>query len=153
MQEKLHMRGEGDQEIFERQLVGDPDSAVLRCTWNHYRDYDASGFRCDCLLRNTCINSGLKHGLHIQEENRMRSGKTIVVKNLCDKDVEINEVVIYPQTNKQGTLFWKVEGLFGSYRFTLCLTTNRQEAMECFETVNKKLLEVHEGDLMSRYDL
>ena len=54
----------------------------------------------------------------------MRSGETIVEKNLYNEDVEINEVVIYPQLNSQQTMYWKVEGLFGSYRFTLCLTTD-----------------------------
>lgn len=80
----------------------------------------------------------------------MRSGETIVVKDLCNNDKDINEVVIYPQLNKYYTLFWKVEGLFGSYRFTLCLTENKDEAMEFFNKINEKLLEVHEADLTSR---
>lgn len=81
----------------------------------------------------------------------MRSGETIVVKDLCNNDKDINEVVIYPQLNKYQVLYWKVEGLFGSYRFTLCLTTDRQEAEEYFAKINNKLMEVHEADLRSRY--
>ena len=81
----------------------------------------------------------------------MRSGETIVEKNLYNEDVEINEVVIYPQLNCQKTMFWKVEGLFGSYRFTLCLTTDRKAAEKRFSEVNNKLLNVHEADLRSRF--
>ena len=81
----------------------------------------------------------------------MRSGETITVKDLCNNDKDINEVVIYPQLNKYYTLFWKVEGLFGSYRFTLCLTTDREKAEKHFTKVNNTLLEVHEADLRSRF--
>lgn len=81
----------------------------------------------------------------------MRSGQTIVAKNLYEEDVEINEVVIYPMFNKYKTLFWKVEGLFGSCRFTLCLTQDKEEALKCFQRINNKLLDVHEADLRSRY--
>ena len=80
----------------------------------------------------------------------MRSGETIVVKDLCNNDKDINEVVIYPQLNKYYTLFWKVEGLFGSSRFTLCLTEDKEEAMEFFDMINKRLLKIHEIDLKSR---
>ncbi len=81
----------------------------------------------------------------------MRSGETIITQNLYNEDVEINEVVIYPQTNSQRTMFWKVEGLFGSYRYTLCLSKDKQEAMDRFTAVNNKLLDVHEADLRSRF--
>lgn len=80
----------------------------------------------------------------------MRSGETIVVKDLCNNEKDINEVVIYPQLNKYYTLFWKVEGLFGSSRFTLCLTENKEEAMAFFHEVNERLLKIHEEDLRSR---
>ncbi len=81
----------------------------------------------------------------------MRSGETIETTDIYGKKVEINEVVLYPQLNKQKTMFWKVEGMFGSWRFTLCLTEDKQEAMNHFSEVNKKLLEVHEADLASRF--
>lgn len=81
----------------------------------------------------------------------MRSGETIKVKDLCDNDKEINEVVIYPQLNKQHTMFWKVEGMFGSCRFTLCLTKDRQEAKKVFEEINERLLDLHEKDLKGRF--
>ena len=81
----------------------------------------------------------------------MRSGETIIEKNLYNEDVEINEVVIYRQLNSQQTMYWKVEGLFGSYRFTLCLTTDKSEAEKRFAAVNDRLMEVHEADLRSRY--
>lgn len=80
----------------------------------------------------------------------MRSGETIVVKDLCNNDKDINEVVIYPQLNKYHTLFWKVEGLFGSYRFALCMTEDKEEAMAFFHKINEKLLDIHEADLRSR---
>lgn len=80
----------------------------------------------------------------------MRSGQTIIVKDLCQNEQDINEVVIYPQLNKYHTMFWKVEGLFGSYRFTLCLTQNKEEALSFFQRINEKLLDVHEEDLRSR---
>lgn len=80
----------------------------------------------------------------------MRSGKTIVVKDLCNNDKDINEVVIYPQLSKYHTLYWKVEGLFGSYRFTLCLTEDKEEAMKFFNEINERLLDIHEADLKSR---
>lgn len=80
----------------------------------------------------------------------MRSGQTIKVKDLCQNEQDINEVVIYPQLNKYHTMFWKVEGLFGSYRFTLCLTQEREEALSFFTMINEKLLNVHEEDLRSR---
>ena len=80
----------------------------------------------------------------------MRSGQTIKIKDLCQNEQDINEVVIYPQLNKYHTLFWKVEGLFGSYRFTLCLTQDREDALSFFTMINEKLLNVHEEDLRSR---
>ena len=83
----------------------------------------------------------------------MRSGETIVVKDLCNNDKDINEVVIYPQLNKYHTLFWKVEGLFGSCRFTLCLTEDKEEAMDFFREINEKLLDIHEADLRNREKL
>lgn len=81
----------------------------------------------------------------------MRSGETIAVKDICDHIRYINEVMIYPQLNCQKTLFWKVEGLFGSCRFTLCLTKDKKEAVSVFEKVNNQLLDIHEIDLRSRY--
>lgn len=81
----------------------------------------------------------------------MRSGQTIRVKDLCQNEQDINEVVIYPQLNKYHTLFWKVEGLFGSYRFTLCLTQDKEDALSFFQRINEKLLDVHEEDLRSRF--
>ena len=80
----------------------------------------------------------------------MRSGQTIKIKDLCQNKQDINEVVIYPQLNKYHTLFWKVEGLFGSYRFTLCLTQDKEEALSFFAMINEKLLDIHEEDLRSR---
>lgn len=80
----------------------------------------------------------------------MRSGQTIKIKDLCQNEQDINEVVIYPQLNKYHTMFWKVEGLFGSYRFTLCLTQDREDALSFFTMINEKLLNVHEEDLRSR---
>lgn len=81
----------------------------------------------------------------------MRSGETIKTTDIYGKEVEINEVVLYPQLNKQKTMFWKVEGMFGSWRFTLCLTEDKQKAMEHFAEVNAKLLDAHEADLASRF--
>lgn len=80
----------------------------------------------------------------------MRSGQTIKIKDLCQNEQDINEVVIYPQLNKYHTMFWKVEGLFGSYRFTLCLTQDKEEALSFFQMINENLLNVHEEDLRSR---
>lgn len=81
----------------------------------------------------------------------MRSGETITVPNEYGDPVEINEVVIYPQTNKQGTMYWKVEGMFGSIRYTLCIVTDRVKAEKHFAEVNQMLLDVHEKDLISRF--
>ena len=81
----------------------------------------------------------------------MRSGETIKVPNEYGELVEINAVVIYPQTNKQQTMYWKVEGMFGSYGFTLCITTDKREAMDRFREVNEELIRVHEEDLRTRY--
>lgn len=80
----------------------------------------------------------------------MRSGETIRVKTIFKTEVDINEVVIYPHLNGQKTLFWKVEGMFGSYRFTLGLTRDKKEACELFDALNRQLLEVHEKDLRER---
>lgn len=81
----------------------------------------------------------------------MRSGETIKVTDICRKEVEINEVVIYPQLNKQKTMFWKVEGKFGSIGYTLCLVRDEQIARDYFERVNNELLEVHKRDLETRF--
>ena len=81
----------------------------------------------------------------------MRSGETIKVPNEYGDMVEINAVVIYPQTNKYGTMYWKVEGMFGSYTFTLCITTDKKKAMDHFLEVNEELIRVHEEDLSTRF--
>lgn len=81
----------------------------------------------------------------------MRSGETIKTQDIYQKMVEINEVVIYPQMNKQKTMFWKVEGMFGSTRYTLCLEQSREVAENHFKRVNDELLRVHEKDLATRF--
>ena len=84
----------------------------------------------------------------------MRSGETIVVKDLCDNDQDINEVVIYPHLSTfHMELYWKVEGLFGSCRFTLFMSKDKDKAMKFFDEINEKLLDIHEADLRSREKL
>lgn len=80
----------------------------------------------------------------------MVSGETIKVLDEVGKEVEINKVVIFPLTNLHQTMYWKVEGAFGSINYTLYITTDKQKAMDYFEKVNNRLLEVHERDLLTR---
>lgn len=81
----------------------------------------------------------------------MISGETIKVPDEMGKEVEINKVVIFPQTNQHRTMYWTVRGWFGdSIYYGLYISTDKQKAVDYFNEINNRLLEAHERDLATR---
>lgn len=81
----------------------------------------------------------------------MVSGETIKVPDETGKEVEINKVMIFPLTNQHRTMYWAVRGWFGgSIYYSLYISTDKQKALDYFNELNKRLLEVHERDLATR---